>query len=144
MSRPLVLMFTLAVLVAAVCPAEARSKNPRVFRYRQADKARDLARRENKPLVIHLIPSNANGAKQIRKFYESRGGIPRQVLDRVVVLLLPQEKFAAFAAKLGIQQVGGMRTISPYDLSMYGYSALETQKVTRDASRVLKYTTGFR
>jgi|GEM_PF-1661129 len=95
----------------------ARRQSVRIFSYRNAEKARRLARWECKPLVVHFVPDTKLGADQLNAFYARDGGVPRSLLDKVVIVVVPTERFRGFARQLGITGDGGYRTISAYDLS---------------------------
>lgn len=94
----------------------ASGQSVRIFSYRNAEKARRLARWECKPLVVHFVPDTKLGADQLNAFYAKEGGVPRTLLDKVVIVVVPTERFRGFARQLGITGDGGYRTISAYDL----------------------------
>jgi len=98
----------------------------RVFSYQQAETARQLARRECKPLVVHFLPDSRVGVEQHDAFYSGPHGIARTVLDDVVIVLVPSESFAGFANDLGLRQPGGFRTLSSYDLAPFDEKAVVT------------------
>ena len=106
-------------LPATSRPATSRpasGQSVRIFSYRNAEKARRLARWECKPLVVHFVPDTKLGADQLNAFYAKDGGVPRTLLDKVVIVVVPTERFRGFARQLGITGDGGYRTISAYDL----------------------------
>ena len=100
--------------------------SPRIFPYTEAEAARRLAQRECKPLVLHFIPDTEVGAKQLDDFYAGRKRIPNDILDQVVIVVLPIGKYARFAKELGINGPGGYRTISAFDLSPFDKSSQPT------------------
>jgi hypothetical protein len=106
--------FTMALaLVATGAPKPA----DRVFTYRQAEQARLLAQTECKPLVIHFVPDTKLGDEQFESFYRGPEAVPASLLDDVVIVAVPTQKFASLARQLGIGGGGGYRTISAYDLN---------------------------
>ncbi len=117
---PLAMLAMLAVVAvvaaAAATPADTEPSG-RIFSWRQAERARQLARDECKPLVVHFVPDNTLGAKQLDSFYVTPGGVPRELLDEVVIVVAPIDRFRRFAGQLGVTGAGGYRTISAYDLS---------------------------
>lgn len=113
----------LCVVLSGPAPADSSEAKPRIFPYTQADQARELARSECVPLVIHFVPDNQLGADQLRSYYQNARGVDADALAKVVVIVVPTRKFRAFARQLGITGEGGMRTISPYDLSAVDDSA---------------------
>ncbi len=94
----------------------ATGPSGRIFTYKNAEKARRLARWECKPLVVHFVPDTKLGADQLDAFYAKAGGVPRELLDEVVIVVVPTGRFRGFARQLGITGDGGYRTISAYDL----------------------------
>ena len=118
-----------AVLIAAVLwPVRASAFGPteRVFSYKQAKKARRIARNECKPLVIHFVPDTQLGGEQIKSFYRGANRVPSSILDKVVIIAVPTKKFARFAKQLGVTGIGGYRTISPYSLEIVDEASLST------------------
>ncbi len=125
MTRRIVIPAIIALLSAL--PQHASASGPtsrpatgpsgRIFTYKNAEKARRLARWECKPLVVHFVPDTKLGADQLNAFYAKPGGVPRELLDEVVIVVVPTERFRGFARQLGITGEGGYRTISAYDLS---------------------------
>lgn len=120
------------VLVAVSTPTEALELGERIFPYQHAEKARKLARAECKPLVIHFVPDSKLGAAQLSSFYTGDRRVPEAVLEKVVVIGVPRERYAKFAQELGVMSPAGYRTISAYDLSPI------------DATSVPTVRTGFR
>ncbi len=112
-------LLTLQQYAVAVSPTSRPATGPsgRIFTYKNAEKARRLARWECKPLVVHFVPDTKLGADQLDSFYAKEGGVPRALLDKVVIVVVPTERFRGFARQLGITGDGGYRTISAYDLS---------------------------
>ena len=104
----------LAVLLPAVAVA---APSDRIYMYGDADAARERARWECKPLVVHFVPDSKTGSDQFNSFYRKRGGVPASLLEDVVIVVVPTQRFPAFARGLGIDGPGGFRTISAYDLS---------------------------
>jgi len=96
-----------------------------VFLPHQANEARRLAQEQCKPLVVHVVPNSSVGVKQVGEFYGRFGAIPKDVLDKVVIVVLPGDRYGRFASQLGITDAGGLRTISAYDLD-----ALDARSVT--------------
>lgn len=141
--------FILTVVVATVCHTPkadayapppprtlAKDREPwthvwdsaRIFPYQQAEQARQLAQTECKPLVIHFIPDSKVGAKQLNSFYDSVYGVSEEVLDSVVVLVVPTNRYASFAKELGVKGQGGFRTVSAYALTPFKEKAIPTCK----------------
>ena len=112
-------LLTLQQYAVAVSPTSRPATGPsgHIFTYKNAEKARRLARWECKPLVVHFVPDTKLGADQLDAFYAREGGVPRALLDKVVIVVVPTERFRGFARQLGITGDGGYRTISAYDLS---------------------------
>ena len=108
--------------------AEAETPPPRVYTYRQAEGARLLGQRECRPLVIHFIPDTKLGDKQFESFYRGPKAVPVSLLEKVVIVAVPTQKFAGLARQLGISGPGGYRTISAYDLSPVGEQAQATTR----------------
>ena len=102
----------------AASPTSRPATGPsgRIFSYKNAEKARRLARWECKPLVVHFVPDTKLGADQLNAFYAKPGSVPRELLDQVVIVVVPTGRFRRFARQLGITGDGGYRTISAYDL----------------------------
>ncbi len=107
-------MLALQARPAATQPAVEPSG--RIFTWRQAAQARALARWECKPLVVHFVPDSKLGQDQLDAFYAKPGGVARELLDEVVIVVVPTERYERFAQQLGITAAGGFRTISAYDL----------------------------
>lgn len=101
-----------------------------MFQHTQAREAQQLAQRECVPLVIHVVTGNSVGMKQVSDFYYGADGIPANVLDRVVILVIPREKYVRFAEQLGVYGTSGLRTISAYDLSFFDDQSTTTQQTT--------------
>jgi len=119
---------TVVLLTAVLClpPGDATAPQARLFPYAQAEEARRLARRECKPLVVHFIPDTDVGVRQLEEFYAGPDRIPTEVLGAVVIVVVPTEKFAAFARDLGLTTPGGYRTLSGYDLAPFDERAVAT------------------
>jgi len=113
----LLLMFQRHAVAAPPTSRPATGPSGRIFSYKNAEKARRLARWECKPLVVHFVPDTKLGADQLNAFYAKPGGVSRALLDKVVIVVVPTERFRGFARQLGITGDGGYRTISAYDLS---------------------------
>ncbi len=111
-------LFALQQRPVASAPTSRAATGPsgRIFSYKNGEKARRLARWECKPLVVHFVPDTKLGADQLDAFYAKPGGVPRELLDEVVIVVVPTERFRRFARQLGITGDGGYRTISAYDL----------------------------
>ena len=124
MVRSLAILSIVAPLVALPqsAPAPGAASQPatgpsgRIFSYKNGEKARRLARWECKPLVVHFVPDTKLGSDQLNAFYAKPGGVPRELLDEVVIVVVPTGRFRRFARQLGITGDGGYRTISAYDL----------------------------
>lgn len=114
------------IAVYGASPGRAEEPAQRIYLVDQAEAARSHAIRECCPLVLHFIPDNHLGREQITSFYGRSDGVPKEVLDRVVILLLPIDRYREFARDLGIVTAGGYRTISPYHLSPLDVSAKPT------------------
>ena len=112
------LLLVLQQHAVAAPPTSRPATGPsgRIFSYKNAEKARRLARWECKPLVVHFVPDTKLGADQLNAFYAKDGGVPRALLDTVVIVVVPTGRFRGFARQLGIRGDGGYRTISAYDL----------------------------
>ncbi len=108
---------TLAIVVAFVSTS-ALTAAERVFTYKQAAKARRLARDECKPLVIHFVPDDRLGGEQIESYYQGHARVLDSILKKVVIIAVPTNRFPRFAQQLGITGPGGYRTISAYDLDV--------------------------
>jgi len=106
--------------------AAASPSRKRIFSYEQADEARLLAQQECKPLVIHFVPDSEVGAKQLDSYYSGTHRVPDDILEGVVIVVVPSERFAKFKQDLGVQGAGGYRTISAYDLSPFGPKSTPT------------------
>ena len=109
-------MLVSAVVLATDRPSENGPKGRRIFTYQEAEAARALAQRECKPLVLHFLPDSDVGAKQLEEFYGGKHRVPDRILEQIVIVLLPVERFQKFARELGVTGPGGMRTISAFDL----------------------------
>ena len=119
--------FVIAVLLLSISSAaSAAGLGERVYPYQQAEKARKLARRECKPLVIHFVPDSQVGAEQLQSFYAGHRRVPDAALDKVVVIGVPREKYALFAQELGVMSPAGFRTISAYDLNPVDENSVPT------------------
>ena len=113
--------FMTAMVVAALVSfqtASARPPKDNVFPYQQADKARQVARDQCKPLILHFVPDSKLGGEQLVAFYRGPNRVSDKVLEKVVIVALPTGKFARFAKQFGITDKGGYRTISAYDLGV--------------------------
>ena len=106
--------------------AQASDLSMHVFLYRRADEARQLAQRECKPLVIHFVPDSPLGAEQMKSFYTGKRRVREVVLEKVVIIAVPREKFPLFAQQLGVTSHAGFRTICPYDLRPVDRGAYRT------------------
>ena len=115
--------FAVALLAGVV---RADQPEPRVYPYQQADTARRIAIEECKPLVVHFVPDNATGSEQLTSYYRGPNSVPQEILEKVVIVVLPTERFRDFANELGVTGVAGYRTISPYHLSPLGKAAKPT------------------
>ncbi len=113
----LLLMLQQHAVAAPPTSRPATGPSGRIFSYKNAEKARRLARWECKPLVVHFVPDTKLGLDQLNAFYAKPGGVSRALLDKVVIVVVPTERFRGFARQLGITGDGGYRTISAYDLS---------------------------
>jgi hypothetical protein len=100
----------------------------RVFPYQLADRGRQLARDECKPLALHFVPDSKLGGDQLVAFYQGRKRVPDAILEKVVIVALPTEGFLQFARQLGITDKGGYRTISAYDLGAFDRGSLRTTR----------------
>jgi hypothetical protein len=52
----------------------------------------------------------------LQSFYTSQHRVREMVLQKVVIVAVPREKFPLFAQQLGVTSHAGFRTICPYDL----------------------------
>lgn len=100
----------------------------RIFPYQQAEQARQLAQAECKPLVIHFIPDTKVGASQLNTFYAGKYRVPEDVLNDVVILVVPTDRYAPFARELGVTGPGGFRSVSAYALTPFIQEAVPTCK----------------
>jgi len=99
-------------------PAAAWARAPyRVYRHDETDAAIRAAQIACKPLAIHVIPTVERGSAQIDQYYGRQSPIPRHLLDRFVVLVIPKDSHSRLAADLNITEAGGIRVVSPYDLT---------------------------
>ncbi|MCB9850813.1 MAG: hypothetical protein H6817_08925 [Phycisphaerales bacterium] len=110
------LLFLLVGATGAT-PAFAGQPRYRVYKHNQAQRAVEEAQRRCKPLIVHIVPNERDGAGQIQEYYGPRSRIPRYELDRVVVVVIPRDRYEAFAESLGVHEAGGMRALDPYDFS---------------------------
>ncbi|HUU86105.1 MAG TPA: hypothetical protein VM243_21620 [Phycisphaerae bacterium] len=117
-----------AALALLSGPKDVLGPQRRIFTYYKAEQARQLARKECRPLVIHFVPDSQLGAEQLHSFYNDEDGIPDDVLERVVIVAVPREKYAGFARKLGVTEAGGYRTVSAFDLTTFDEQAVPTYR----------------
>ena len=110
------------------CPVAARGSEPasRVFPYQRAEEGRQLARDECKPLVVHFVPDSKLGGDQLAAFYRGPQRVPDALIEQVVIIAVPTESFRRFARELGITGEGGLRTISPYDMTAADQGSVST------------------
>ncbi len=110
-----------------MCPhvlAQITPKN--VFTYRNAEEARRMAREQCKPLVLHFLPDTRLGKQQFNSFYWGKSSVRETLLEGVIIVAIPTEKYASLAKRLGIRGAGGYRTVSAYDLSGMDDGAVPT------------------
>ncbi len=121
-------LMTAAATALSLLGQAAGGQSPKVniFPYQQADEARQLARDQCKPLTLHFVPDNKLGADQLVAFYKGPTRVTDEILEKVVIVALPTEKFAKFAKEYGITEKGGYRTISPYDLGVFERESVGT------------------
>lgn len=120
-------VFLVITFVALGAPSPCVQGAPRsIFSVHQADRARQLARDECKPLILHFVPDNAQGGDQLVSFYTGPDRVADGLLDQVVIVALPRRTYGGLARKLGIADDGGYRTISPYDLGVFDRPAVTT------------------
>lgn len=119
-------------VVALLCAIEAQAADRpyRYYTHQQAQAALQAAQRECKPLVLHFVPNATVGAEQTRAYYGARSPIPRADLERVVVVVIPKSEFPDFAAEMRVDDAGGLRTVSPYEMSFTDRFALTTVRET--------------
>lgn len=99
-------------------PVAAWARAPyRVYQHDETDAAIRAAQYACKPLAIHVIPTVERGSAQIERYYGRQSPIPRHLLDRFVVLVIPKDSHSRLAADLNITEAGGIRVVSPYDLT---------------------------
>lgn len=121
------ILAAILLVTSAWCPAAARAKwQDRIFPYDKAETARQLARKECKPLVLHFVPDDEVGFKQFHLFYTERYRVPDELLNKLVIVVIPSRRFAAFKNQLGVKGAGGYRTISAYDLEPFNAKAVQT------------------
>jgi hypothetical protein len=115
-------------ILIALLPNLARAAEPprRIFTFREGEEARQVARRECKPLVVHFVPDTKLGSDQLTSFYRGPERIPQSVLDSVIIVAVPSQQYSAFAKELGVSGQGGYRTISAYDLSTVDSKSVPT------------------
>ena len=99
---------------------------PRIYPYMQAEEARQLARLECRPLVIHFVPDSPMGKEQLESFYQNEWSISQDTLNSVVIIVVPIEKYRRFAQSLGLNHIGGYRTISSFDLNPIDEQSMPT------------------
>ncbi|HRX87747.1 MAG TPA: hypothetical protein P5572_22190 [Phycisphaerae bacterium] len=128
-----IVLLTLTVLAMAV-PALAY-KPYRVYTHDQAQQAMRVAQLECKPLVLHFVPTAAQVDEQIRAYYSIRSPISRYDLDRVIVVVIPRDRYPDFADSMGIDDAGGLRTVSPYALNGTDRFSLTTARMTVEMRR---------
>jgi hypothetical protein len=119
-------------MICLVLPAgglQAAQPGQRVFPYNEAETGRQLARRECKPLVVHFFPDTRLGSEQLEALYSGPERIPQSVLDKLVIVAVPTERFSRFARNLGLTTPGGYRTLSGYDLNPFDEKAVATCRV---------------
>jgi hypothetical protein len=116
------------LILAPILPVVARAAEPprRIFTYREGEQARQVARRECKPLVVHFVPDTKLGSDQLNSFYRGPERIPQSILDGVVIVAVPTQQYSSFAKQLGVSGQGGFRTISAYDLSTVDEKSVPT------------------
>ncbi|HEY3244246.1 MAG TPA: hypothetical protein VGM03_12945 [Phycisphaerae bacterium] len=118
---------SLGVLLALLSNLARAAEPPRrIFTFREGEEARQLARRECKPLVVHFVPDTKLGSEQLNSFYRGAERIPQSVLDGVIIVAVPSQQYASFAKELGVSGQGGYRTISAYDLSTVDAKSVPT------------------
>lgn len=119
-----------AIFLVIAFPSTARAADcpPVISIYlpQDAADARRRAQEQCKPLVVHVVPNSRVGVEQAYEFYGRFGKISKEVLDKVVIVLLPRDRYAKFAAQLGINDAGGLRTISAYDLDTLDSKSVAT------------------
>lgn len=118
--------------IALLCAVEARAADRpyRYYTHQQAQAALQVAQRECKPLVLHFVPDDAVGAEQTRAYYGAKSPIPRADLERVVVVVIPKSAFPEFAEAMRVDDAGGLRTVSPYEMTFTDRFALTTVRET--------------
>ncbi len=114
------------VLLGMCSQVRAQITPKNVFTYRNAEEARRLAREQCKPLVLHFLPDTRLGQQQFNSFYWGRSSVERSLLESVIIVAVPTEKYAGLAKRLGIREAGGYRTVSAYDLSGMDDGAVPT------------------
>lgn len=124
--RSLLAGLWLCIAVAEPAAAVSPALSGGVFLPEQANEARQVAQRACKPLVVHVVPNARVGMEEVVGFYQPGGELPREVLDRVVIVILPRDRYWKFAAELGINDAGGMRTLSPYSLDTLDAGSVTT------------------
>jgi len=116
----------LAALIASPVRAAAPDLSPSVYAPDRAKQARDAAKTGCRPLVVHVVPNSRIGVQEVLEFYQPGGEIPADLLARVVIVILPRDRYAKFATELGITDAGGMRTISAYSLDTLDAAGVTT------------------
>jgi len=121
-----------ALLISAFAwPAVAGQPHYRVYNDDQAPEALRVAQRECKPLVLHFVPTEKDAANQRREYYGPHSPIPREDLERMVVVIIPKDRYPDFARQMGIQDAGGIRTVSPYEFTFTDRWSLTTVKESK-------------
>jgi len=116
-------LLTAIVLVATSARANWQD---RVFPYDKDEAARQLARKECKPLVLHFVPDDKVGFQQFQWFYTEKYRVPDDVLDKLVIVVIPSGRYAGLKNQLGVKGPGGFRAISAYDLEPFDTKAAQT------------------
>ena len=114
------------VLLGLCSHARAQITPKNVFTFRDAEEARQRAREQCKPLVLHFLPDTRLGEQQFNSFYWGKSSVKRSLLESVIIVAIPTEKYAGLAKRLGIREAGGYRTVSAYDLSGMDDGAVPT------------------
>jgi hypothetical protein len=126
--RTLPLQLPLAALVVTATATASLAGKPAygIFRHTVARLALQKARDECKPLVIHVVPTARRGRRQIKEYSGRKSSIPRDVLEGVVVLVVPRDKYPDFVHALGLNTDTGLCSLSPYGLAHDSEGRMET------------------
>ena len=124
-------MLCYALILPWLIPLQAHGAGGKqhVYRHHQAEYAIKVAQRECKPLFVHVVPDTGSVGRHIKRFYGPDSPISAELLDRVVVLVMPADKYPHLRDQLGIDGKGGVRTLSPYSLEFSDFGSTATTRL---------------